>query len=102
MEKSDDKQYQINAVLLDLDLAIELAKAAEQMTDLTGLSDRGREIQVTVEVLMEELDRAFDNQSLPAMNRSLNNEFLFEEIMRKSEARKAIKPAVYVVAREAK
>ena len=102
VEKIGDKQHQINEVLLDLDLAIELAKAAEQMTDLTGLSDRGREIQVTVKALMEELDRAFDNQSLPAMNRSLNDEFFFEEIMRKSEARKAIKPAVHVVAREAK
>lgn len=102
MEKIDDKQHQIKEVLLDLDLGIELAKVAEQMTDLTGLSNRGREIQVTVEALMEELDRAFDNQLIPDLNRSLNNELLFDEIMRKSEARKAIKPAVYVVAREAK
>ena len=58
-EKIDAKQEQINEVLLDLSLTIELAKAAEQMTDLTGLSDRGKEIHVTVKALMEELDRAF-------------------------------------------
>ena len=102
-ERIDAKQDQISEILLDLALAIEMAKAAEQMTDLTGLSNRGKEIQVTVKALMEELDRAFDGHSLPSMNRSLNNDVLFEEIMNKSEAKKTTKnPAVHVVAREAK
>ena len=102
-EKIDAKQDQISEILLDLALAIEMAKAAEQMTDLTGLSDRGKEIQVTVKALMEELDKAFDGHSLPSMNRSLNNDVLFEEILNKSEAKKTTKnPAVHVVAREAK
>ena len=102
-ERIDAKQDQISEILLDLALAIEMAKAAEQMTDLTGLYDRGKEIQVTVKALMEELDRAFDGHSLPSMNRSLNNDVLFEEIMNKSEAKKTTKnPAVHVVAREAK
>ena len=100
-ERIDAKQDQISEILLDLALAIEMA--AEQMTDLTGLYDRGKEIQVTVKALMEELDRAFDGHSLPSMNRSLNNDVLFEEIMNKSEAKKTTKnPAVHVVAREAK
>ncbi len=86
MEKIDTKQEQINEVLLDLALTIELAKAAEQMTDLTGLSDRGKEIQVTVKALMEELDQAFDDNSIPSMNRSLNNEVIFDEIMNQSDA----------------
>ena len=102
-ERIDAKQDQISEILLDLALAIEMAKAAEQMTDLTGLYDRGKEIQVTVKALMEELDRAFDGHSLPSMNRSLNNDVLFEEIMNKSEAKKTTNnPAVHVVAREAK
>ena len=102
-ERIDAKQDQISEILLDLALAIEMAKAAEQMTDLTGLYDRGKEIQVTVKALMEELDRAFDGHSLPSMNRSLNNDVLFGEIMNKSEAKKTTKnPAVHVVAREAK
>lgn len=102
-ERIDAKQDQISEILLDLALAIEMAKAAEQMTNLTGLSDRGKEIQVTVKALMEELDRAFDGHSLPSMNRSLNNDVLFEEILNKSEAKKTTKnPAVHVVAREAK
>ena len=102
-ERIDAKQDQISEILLDLALAIEMAKAAEQMTDLTGLYDRGKEIQVTVKALMEELDRAFDGHSLPSMNRSLNNDVLFEGIMNKSEAKKTTKnPAVHVVAREAK
>ena len=53
-ERIDDKQDQIGEILLDLALAIEMAKAAEQMTDPTGLSERGKNIQVTVEALMEE------------------------------------------------
>ena len=103
IEKIDTKQEQINEILLDLALAIEMAKAAEQMTGLTGLTDRGREIQVTVKALMEELDGAFDGYSLPSMNKSMSDELLFQEIMNRTEAKKAIKqPAVHVVAREAK
>ena len=103
IDKIDTKQEQINEILLDLALAIEMAKAAEQMTGLTGLTDRGREIQVTVKALMEELDGAFDGYSLPSMNKSMSDELLFQEIMNRSEAKKAIKqPAVHVVAREAK
>ena len=102
-ERIDAKQDQISEILLDLALAIEMAKAAEQMTDLTGLSERGKEIQVTVKALMEELDGAFDGHSLPSMNRSLNNDVLFEEIMNKSEAKKTTRnPAIHVAVREAK
>lgn len=85
-DKIDTKQEQINEVLLDLALTIELAKAAEQMTDLTGLSDRGKEIHITVKALMEELDQAFNDSSVPSMNRSLNNEVIFDEIMNRSNA----------------
>jgi hypothetical protein len=101
-EKIDVKQEQINEVLLDLSLTIELAKAAEQMTDLTGFSDRGKEIHVTVKALMEELDRAFDDSSIPSMNRSLNNEVIFDEIMNRSSAEGSINPTVHVTAKEAK
>ncbi|MDE0822125.1 MAG: hypothetical protein OSA95_13460 [Opitutales bacterium] len=101
-DKIDTKQEQINEVLLDLSLTIELAKAAEQMTDLTGLSDRGKEIHVTVKALMEELDRAFDDSSIPSMNRSLNNEVIFDEIMNRSSAEGLLNSAVHVTAKEAK
>ena len=52
---------------------------------------------------MEELDGAFDGHSLPSMNRSLNNDVLFDEMMNKSEAKKTTKtPAIHVAAKEAK
>jgi hypothetical protein len=101
-EKIDAKQEQIHEVILDLALTIELAKAAEQMTGLTGLSDRGKEIHITVKALMEELDRAFDDSSMPSMNRSLNDEIMFDEIMNRSSAEDSRNSANLVVAREAK
>ena len=47
-ERIDDKQDQIGEILLDLALAIEMAKAAEQMTDLICLSERGKDIQANL------------------------------------------------------
>jgi len=80
--KIDTKLDQINEVQLDVALAIELSKAAEQLTDITGLSDRGKEIQVTVKALMEELDGAFESSSSSSLQNELGDELMFEQIMK--------------------
>jgi hypothetical protein len=79
--KIDTKLDQINEVQLDVALAIELSKAAEQLTDITGLSDRGKEIQVTVKALMEELDGAFEGSTSSSLQNDLGDEIMFEQIM---------------------